>query len=205
MASALADRLNIYNHYLARRTICSRTSQRYRAVTPASVQAFASDQLNRTPAPCVHAVPGNAGSRPRCRRRRADGASRRGAESVNADEPWRDEQPNPDRPRALQLPTPDSATLANGLTLILEPAARTADGRRKSGLQDGQRREPARQAGPGELRRRDARRRHVDPERAADCRRGRAARRVAEHRQLDGLHDRQRARCSRRTSRRRWT
>ena len=55
----VADRLNMYNHYLQdARTTCRRTSQRYRAVTPASVRAFANDQLTRHARVVVHAVPG---------------------------------------------------------------------------------------------------------------------------------------------------
>ena len=74
------------------RTTCSRTSQRYRAVTPASVQgvrAASSSQPNARVV--VHGVPGAAGARrARCRRRTAAGAAPgAGAESVNADEAWR--------------------------------------------------------------------------------------------------------------------
>jgi zinc protease len=45
-----------------------------------------------------------------------------GAESINVDEPWRKEQPVPPASRTyMQLPTPESATLSNGLTLIVAP------------------------------------------------------------------------------------
>ena len=40
-------------------------------------------------------------------------------ESINVDEPWRNEAPKAGPPRPLQLATPASATLPNGLTLIL--------------------------------------------------------------------------------------
>jgi zinc protease len=40
-------------------------------------------------------------------------------EAINADEPWRNEMPTPAAAKTLQLPTPVSETLPNGLTLIL--------------------------------------------------------------------------------------
>src|SRR6185295_1435962 len=42
-----------------------------------------------------------------------------GAESVNADQSWRTEVPKAAAARPLRLPTPESARLANGLTVIL--------------------------------------------------------------------------------------
>src|SRR5207253_2412588 len=42
-----------------------------------------------------------------------------GSESVNADEQWREQPPKPGGGRALQLASPESTKLANGLTLIL--------------------------------------------------------------------------------------
>jgi zinc protease len=42
-----------------------------------------------------------------------------GAESINADEPWRNEVPTPGPSPTVQLPTPATATLSNGLTLML--------------------------------------------------------------------------------------
>jgi predicted Zn-dependent peptidase len=42
-----------------------------------------------------------------------------GTESVNADEAWRNEPPKAAAPRPLHLPVPESATLPNGLTVIL--------------------------------------------------------------------------------------
>ena len=42
-----------------------------------------------------------------------------GGESINADEPWRNQAPKPGPLRTVQLPAPTSSTLSNGLTLIL--------------------------------------------------------------------------------------
>ena len=46
------------------------------------------------------------------------------AESVNADEPWRSQQPAPGPAPALKLPAPTEFTLGNGLTVLF---ARRAD------------------------------------------------------------------------------
>jgi zinc protease len=42
-----------------------------------------------------------------------------GAESVNADEPWRRDPPKPGPSRSVQLPTPSTFQLENGLTVLL--------------------------------------------------------------------------------------
>src|SRR4030095_16651496 len=46
-------------------------------------------------------------------------AEGQGAESINADESWRNQQPKGSAAKPLQLATPQTATLSNGLTLIL--------------------------------------------------------------------------------------
>jgi zinc protease len=42
-----------------------------------------------------------------------------GAESINADEPWRNEMPRPGQAKTLQLPVPSSFQLPNGLTVLV--------------------------------------------------------------------------------------
>src|SRR5204863_639627 len=54
----VADRLNSYNHFLGTPDYLQKDIQRYRDVTPASVLAFARDQLKNTARVVVHAVPG---------------------------------------------------------------------------------------------------------------------------------------------------
>jgi len=58
----IADQLNSYNHYLKDPGYLEQNVRRYRAVTPASVLAFAKEQLTPNTRAIVHAVPG-----PRCR------------------------------------------------------------------------------------------------------------------------------------------
>ena len=118
----VADRLNLYNHYLGTPEYLDKDLLRYRTVTPASVHAFARDHLTTGARVVVHAVRGE--SRPTAPApapaapAAAQGAGE-GGQSINADEPWRAEVPAPGPARPLQVATPASAVLPNGLTLIL--------------------------------------------------------------------------------------
>ena len=98
---------------------------------------------------------------PRCRRRPAAGAAAgKGAEAVNADEPWRATAARTGASaRAFEPPVPQSFTLANGLTVILNER-RNLPIVAGAGRQDGQRRQPDGQAGPRELHGGHARRGH---------------------------------------------
>ncbi len=124
----VANRLNSYNHYLDNPDYLQQDVQRYRTVTPASVQAFARDQLQPGARVVLHAVPGKpeapapappsqaAGTKPTGA---AAPGAQAGGESINADETWRNDVPKPGPLRTVQLPAPTSAKLPNGLTLIL--------------------------------------------------------------------------------------
>ena len=116
----VADRLNQYNHFLGTPEYLQKDIERYRAVTPATVQAFARDQLQPNARVVVYAVKGQPDfgapvSTPTAEQTKAG----EGAESINVDEPWRKETPRAGALRALQVPTPESVQLPNGLTLIL--------------------------------------------------------------------------------------
>ncbi len=116
----VADRLNMYNHYLGTPDYLDKDIQRYRIVTPQSIQAFAREYFDVNSRVVVHAVPGQpqvdaAQPQPAASAEAPQG----GAQSINADEPWRFEMPRPGPARPLVLATPTSATLSNGLTLIL--------------------------------------------------------------------------------------
>jgi zinc protease len=118
----VADRLNMYNHYVGTPDYLDTDIQRYRAVTPATVRTFASDQLKTSTRVVVHAVPGEKELGAQVPTPPAPQAKAgEGTEAVNTDEAWR-EQPPPGGPsRAPRLAPPESAKLANGLTLILSP------------------------------------------------------------------------------------
>jgi zinc protease len=116
----VADRLNMYNHYLGTPDYLEKDILRYRAVTPASALAFAKQYLTPNARVVVHAVPGSPPAPAQGTPATASATAPQGeGESINADEPWRSEVPQGGPLRPLQLPTPGSATLANGLTLIL--------------------------------------------------------------------------------------
>jgi zinc protease len=118
----VADRLNSYNHYLKNPDYLQQDIARYRAVTPATVLAFAKTQLTPASRVVVHAVKGtpNLTSPPTPPAPQTKPGE--GAESVNADEPWRKNPPAAPASRTyMQVPAPESITLANGLTVMLAP------------------------------------------------------------------------------------
>ncbi|MSO82187.1 MAG: insulinase family protein [Acidobacteria bacterium] len=117
----VADRLNMYNHYLGTPDFLEKDIQRYRSVTPASVQAFTREHLATSARVVVHAVPGQpqaAAQTPTPTPTTTKAPDIEG-QAINADEAWRFEMPKPGPARPAQLATPASATLPNGLTLIL--------------------------------------------------------------------------------------
>ncbi|HEY1306675.1 MAG TPA: pitrilysin family protein [Vicinamibacterales bacterium] len=116
----VADRLNSYNHYLGTPDYLEKDIQRYRTVTPASVQTFARDQLAQNARVVLNVMPGQPAPLPQVATPPApQGGAAAATESINADEPWRNNTPKAAAAKPLQLATPVSATLSNGLTLIL--------------------------------------------------------------------------------------
>jgi len=115
----VADRLNSYNHYLGTPDYLAKDVERYRAVTAASLQSFAKDQLTTNARVVMHVVPGEPEAAAQVPTPPAATAAQAGGESINPDEPWRNQVPRAGQARPLQLATPVSAKLANGLTLIL--------------------------------------------------------------------------------------
>ena len=124
----VADRLNSYNHYLGTPDYLEKDIERYRSITPASVQAFAREHLAASERVVVHAVPWEPEAAPPVQAPRQATTATTDAttdapdgeeQSINADEPWRFEIPKPGPARPLRLATPASAALPNGLTLIL--------------------------------------------------------------------------------------
>ena len=116
----VADRLNMYNHYLGTPGFLEKDVQRYRSVTPASVHTFVREHLTTTARVVIHAVPGQPQPTAQTPTPSAgQAAAQSGGQSINADEPWRTEVPPAGPPRPLQVATPASAMLPNGLTLIL--------------------------------------------------------------------------------------
>jgi zinc protease len=118
--NGVANRLNLYNHYLGNPDFLEKDIQRYRAVTPASVHAFVKTYLAPGARVVLHAVPGQPQAPPPVPTppKPASGTGE-GGQSINAEEPWRQTVPAAGPARPLQIPTPTTAVLPNGLTLIL--------------------------------------------------------------------------------------
>jgi zinc protease len=114
----IADRLNSYNHFLKTPDFLEQDIQRYRAVTPAAVQAFVREHLPNTARVVLHAVPGQPAPLAQVPATPPPAAGG-GVESINAEEDWRLKMPGPGPAKPLTLATPETATLSNGLTLIL--------------------------------------------------------------------------------------
>jgi zinc protease len=118
--SGVADRLNVYNHHVGDPGYLDEDIRRYREATPASVKAFVEQQLAPNARVVVHGVPGRPDLGPPVPTpSQAESAAGTGAESVNADEPWRSQRPQTGQARALTVPVPESFQLANGLTVLV--------------------------------------------------------------------------------------
>jgi len=115
----VADTLNEYNYYVNDPGYLAKDLERYQRVTPATAKAFANAYLKKNQRVVVYGVPGEPDLGPPvptpAPTKVAAGAS---PEAVNADEQWRKDRPKPAATHAMQLPTPKSFTLDNGLTVI---------------------------------------------------------------------------------------
>jgi zinc protease len=118
----VADRLNMYNHFLHDPGYLPKDLQRYQDVTAASVKSFATSQLTGHARVVIHAVPGpqDLGT-PVPTPPAAASAPGEGAESVNPDAAWRNRQPTAAAARVFKLPVPQTFRLANGLTVYYTP------------------------------------------------------------------------------------
>jgi zinc protease len=116
----VADRLNEYNQYLGDPGYLPKDIQRHRDVTPASVKAFAQEQLAPTARVVVYGVPGQPDlGAPVPTPKPVKVAAGAGTESINADEAWRNDPPKAADARPLQVPVPKSFVLPNGLTVLV--------------------------------------------------------------------------------------
>jgi len=116
----VADRLNTYNQYIGNPDYLPQDIERYEAVTPASVHAFVAANLQNNARVVVQAVSGEPDfGKPVATPKPPQVKEGAGTESVNADEAWRNDPPKAGPQRPLNLPTPETATLANGLTVLL--------------------------------------------------------------------------------------
>ena len=111
----VADTLNQYNHYLGDPGFIKQDFARYQKVTAASVKAFA-NTLTKNSRVVVYGVPGTQNLGPEVPKGTATGGT---GEAVNDDAPWRNTAPKAAAARPLTVPVPQSFTLPNGLTVLL--------------------------------------------------------------------------------------
>jgi len=114
----VADRLNMYEHYLGNPDYLSKDLARYRATTPVTVKAFASRYLQNANRVVVFGVPGEKKLPPEAPKPAAPTEAATTAEGVNVDEPWRANPPAPGPMPTLALPTATEFKLPNGLTVL---------------------------------------------------------------------------------------
>ena len=115
----VADRLNMYNHFLKDPGYLPQDAARYRAVTRESVRQFAQDYLSPAARVVIRAVQGEQALDPPVPTPPAPKAQPgEGAESINEDAAWRSQMPKAASARPMQLPVPRSFTLPNGFTVL---------------------------------------------------------------------------------------
>ena len=113
----LADLVNEYNQYVGDPAYFSKDLERYRAVTPASVQRVVAEQLRKNARVVVHGLPGTPVLAPEVPVTKPKGRQPK-PQGINADEAWRHQVPKAGPAPAIVLPQANTFTLANGLTVI---------------------------------------------------------------------------------------
>jgi len=118
----IADRINTYNHHLKNPDYLAEDIGRFRKATAADVHNFAAKYLQNSERVVVYGVPGiqDLGKPVPTPAKLAE---RDAPESVNADEPWRNQRPGSGPEPSLVIPAPVSFKLSNGLTVILDHRA----------------------------------------------------------------------------------
>src|SRR5439155_13515636 len=101
--NGVANMLNSYNHFLKTPDYLQKDIERYRAVTPATVLAFARAQLQPSSRVVVYAVKGDPATGPQVPTPPAQTTAGAGTESVNPDEAWRAQMPKAGPAKGLQI------------------------------------------------------------------------------------------------------
>ena len=117
----VADRLSLYNHYLGDPGFMGEDIERFRAVTPESVLALAQAGLRPSERAVILAVPGEPEPLADVPTPQMPVQASVSPGGINKDEPWRSTVPTSGPVPTVTPPTPESATLENGLTVIVSP------------------------------------------------------------------------------------
>ena len=115
----VANRLNMYNQFLGTPDGLPREIANLRKVSPASVQRAVQAQLTKSSRVVLHGVPGQPDLGPQVPTPGKAGGEGEGAESVNPDEPWRNDRPRSAPLRPARIGAPERFQLPNGLTVLL--------------------------------------------------------------------------------------
>jgi zinc protease len=114
----VADRLNLYNHFLNDPGYLPKDLQRYRTATPASIRRLAQEKLRREAGVVVWGVPGSKTIHDVPRSPHAPGSPGAPPPQI-PDQEWRSSPPPPGPTPALSLPVPKKYGLPNGLSIFL--------------------------------------------------------------------------------------
>ncbi|MEL4177605.1 M16 family metallopeptidase [Roseateles sp. PN1] len=120
---SLADLMNHYNQMAGDPDFVGKDLARYRAVTPASVQAAVAKYLAKNSRVVVQAMPGEKVlaaevATPPMPTGKQPALSKAELAQLNAAEPWRMKQPKAGKALALSLPEGKRFTLPNGLAVV---------------------------------------------------------------------------------------
>ncbi len=118
--NGIADRISMYNQHVKDPNYLGEDIQRHRRVTSGAVRQFVASSLTKNSRVVIQGVPGQPDFGPEVPTPAATTVAASAPESVNTDEPWRNQQPAPGPRPALTLPPPQSFKLANGLTVVLD-------------------------------------------------------------------------------------
>jgi zinc protease len=112
----LADIVNEYNQYVGDPDYLGKDLERYRRVTPADVQRVLAAQLRKEARVVVHGVPGTPVLAPEVAVTKPQGKAPKPT-GTNADEAWRHQVPKAGPAPRITLPSAETFTLANGMTV----------------------------------------------------------------------------------------
>jgi zinc protease len=115
----VANRLNMYNQHLRNPGYLNQDLARIAAVTPASLKAFAAEQLKKDARVVVHAVPGDKKLPPDPV---APEKPAKPTTAVESKEAWRGTAPKAGAPSMAKLPSAKRFTLQNGLSVYVVEA-----------------------------------------------------------------------------------
>jgi zinc protease len=116
----IADRVNKYNHHLKNPDYLREDIRRSRQVSADDVRQFAKKYLSKDARVVIHGVPGDPDLGPQVPTPTTTAEINAKPESVNADEPWRNQRPPAGTPPALKTPMLQAFTLDNGLNVWLD-------------------------------------------------------------------------------------